>query len=450
MKGSTGSSGTLSVVPRIVIGSPRVGGFSVLNFGAVVVGIDWVPVVPCEMTNESAAAGDPRQRRMPYDAAVVGLGAMGSAALWQLARRGVRVVGLDRYEPPHAHGSTHGRTRIIREAYFEHPLYVPLVQRAYAMWDALERASGVELFRATGGLMLGPEQGTLVRGALASARTHRLSHELVDAREVRRRFPALTPPAGDVGVVEPRAGVLFPERGVQAMLDAARAAGAEVRTGTTVTGWRADADGVTVATAGGDVRAARVILAAGAWMPRLVPELAHALSPMRQLGHWFLPAAHPELFRADRLPVMLWEHAPERFFYSLPDVGDGLKASIHHEGRLVDPDDARDPVSPAETEEVRALIRRLMPDGAGTVRETSTCLYTNTPDGHFAIGAHPVHSNVIIASPCSGHGFKFAPAIGEILADLALAGGAAFDLTPFALPRLWRRLAPHTTPHATA
>ena len=387
---------------------------------------------------------------MPYDAAVVGLGAMGSAALWQLAARGVRAVGLDRYEPPHAHGSTHGHTRIIREAYFEHPLYVPLVQRAYGLWDALERWSGAELFRSTGGLMLGPAEGTLVRGALQSAREHRLRYELVDAGEVRRRFPALTPPAGDMGVIEPRAGVLFPERGVRAMLDAARAAGAEVRTGSQVTGWRAHADGVTVTTAAGDVRAARLILAAGAWMPRLVPEMAHALSPMRQLGHWFVPIAHAELFRADRLPVMLWEHAPDRFFYSLPDVGEGLKASIHHEGRLVDPDDERDPVTAAETEDVRGLVRRLMPDGAGPVRETSTCLYTNTPDGHFAIGAHPAHANVFIASPCSGHGFKFAPAIGELLADLALEGGTGFDLAPFAIPRLWRQPDPHTTPQATA
>jgi sarcosine oxidase len=387
---------------------------------------------------------------MPYDVAVVGLGAMGSAALWQLAKRGVRAVGLDRYEPPHALGSTHGHTRIIREAYFEHPLYVPLVKRAYLLWDALAKSSGDELFRATGGLMLGPEDGTLVRGALQSAREHDLKYELVDAAEVRRRFPALTPPAGDVGVVEPRAGVLFPERGVRAMLDAARSAGAEIRTGSQVTGWRADAEGVSVETASGSVRAAYLILAAGAWMPRLVPELAHALSPMRQLGNWFVPLAHPELFKADRLPVLLWEHARDRFFYSLPDVGEGLKASIHHEGRLVDPDAPRDPVTAAETEEVRALIRRLMPDGAGPVRETSTCLYTNTPDGHFAIGAHPAHANVIIASPCSGHGFKFAPAIGELLADLALMGATDFDISPFALPRLWREADPHTTPHASA
>ena len=381
---------------------------------------------------------------MPYDVAVIGLGAHGSAALWQLARRRVRAVGIDRWAPPHDRGSTHGRTRIIREAYFEHPLYVPLVQRAYALWDELARASGAVLFRRTGGLMLGPETGTLVAGALRSARTHGLDYELVDAREVARRYPALTPPGTDVGVIEPRAGLLFPELGVRTMLDAARAAGADTVLGAHVTDWRAGPGEVRITTDGGEIVAARAIIAAGAWMPKLVPELAPSLAVMRQLGHWFAPRAHAERFTADRLPILLWEHAPDRFFYSLPDVGDGLKASIHHEGRLVDPDAPRDAVTPAETAQILELLQRLMPDGAGPVRDTSTCLYTNTPDGHFAIGAHPAHAHVILASPCSGHGFKFAPAIGEVLADLVLDGRTGFDLTPFALPRLWRPGVPHT------
>jgi sarcosine oxidase len=375
---------------------------------------------------------------------------MGSAALWQLAERGLKVVGIDRFSPPHANGSTHGHTRIIREAYFEHPLYVPLVQRAYAMWDALERASGVELFRRTGGLMLGPETGSLVVGALRSAREHGLTHELADAAEVRRRYPALTPPAGTVGMIEPRAGVLFPERGVETMLRLAQAHGADVRTGVRVERWAASRGEVVVSTAGGEVRAKRAIIAAGPWMPRLVPELAAGLAPVRQLGHWFEPRAHAELFRWDRLPVMLWEHAPERFFYSLPDVGQGLKASIHHEGRPLDPDAPREPVTAEETAVVRALIARVMPEGDGPVRETSTCFYTNTPDGHFVIDRHPAHDNVVIASPCSGHGFKFAPVIGEILARLSIDGRSDFDLAPFSASRPWRPPVPHTTPGESA
>jgi sarcosine oxidase len=395
---------------------------------------------------ESAAAREPRQRKNPYDIAVIGLGAMGSAALWRCARRGARVAGLDRYAPPHALGSSHGRTRIIREAYFEHPLYVPLVQRAYALWDELAHETSAELFRRTGGVMLGPPDGSLVMGALRSAREHGLAHELVDAAEVRRRYPAIAPPRGAVGVLEPRAGLLFPERCVASALAAAHTRGAELRAGERVLSWRADGSGITVRTESGELRASRLIIAAGAWMGSFVPELDASLTPMRQLGHWFTPARHPELFRADRLPVLLWEHARERFFYSLPDVGDGLKASIHHEGRVADPDAPREGVTAAETAQIAALVERLMPGGAGAVRETATCLYTNTPDGHFAIGLHPAHPNVVIASPCSGHGFKFAPAIGELLADLALDGATGFDLAPFAISRLWRRPSPHTTP----
>ncbi|HUK63280.1 MAG TPA: N-methyl-L-tryptophan oxidase, partial [Dongiaceae bacterium] len=298
---------------------------------------------------ESAPPPARGQRQLPYDVAVVGLGAMGSAALWQLARQGVRVVGVDRFRPPHDAGSTHGQTRIIREAYFEHPLYVPLVQRAYRMWDHLERISGYELFKPTGGLMLGPEQGTLVAGALRSAREHRLAHELVDAADVGKRYPALTPPAGDVGVIEPRAGLLFPERGLRVMLDAAISLGATVGVGVRVFSWEARARGVTLHTNDGDITAARAIFAPGAWIGALVPELASSLTVARQMGHWFQPRAHAERFRADRMPVLLWEHAPERFFYSLPDVGDGLKASIHHEGRTVHPDAPRQVVTQAET-----------------------------------------------------------------------------------------------------
>ena len=374
---------------------------------------------------------------------------MGSATLWQLARRGVRAVGIDRWEPPHAQGSTHGRTRIIREAYFEHPLYVPLVKRAYQMWDELARASGERLFLATGGLMLGPEAGPLVQGALLSARTHHLEYELVDAREVARRFPALTPPTADVGVVEPRAGLVFPELGVRTMLAAARAAGAELRTGARVQAWSATSRGVTISTDRGEISAARVVIAAGAWIGDLVPQMAPSLTVTREMGHWFAPRAHAERFRGDRMPILLWEFEPARYFYSLPDDGDGFKASIHHEGRAIDPDAARDAVTDAETAQVRALVERLMPDGSGKLLDRNTCLYTNTPDEHFAIGAHPAHAQVTIVSACSGHGFKFAPAIGELVAQLALGGGSTFDISPFALARLWRSEAPHSAPRVT-
>ena len=374
------------------------------------------------------------------DVIVVGLGAMGSAAAWQLARRGRRVLGFDRFSPPHTMGSTHGRSRIIREAYFEHPGYVPLLRRAYECWAELEQESGRRLLRQTGGLMAGPESGMLFAGAQRSALEHGLPHEVLTAAEIRRRFPGFTPSDDTVGLLEPRAGMLWPEGCVEAALELARGGGAELRTGEPVTSWRADGDGVSVTSAGGIHRAQRLILSAGPWMPSLLGALGRPLRVERQLFHWFEAARNPEMFRPDRCPVAVWEYAPDRIFATQPDTGDGLKAGIHHEGETTDPEHVRREPSAEDESAMRRLVERFMPDAAGTVREARVCLYTNTPDHHFLIDVHPDHPQVILASPCSGHGFKFASVIGEILADLATNGRSQFDLSPFALARLRKAL----------
>jgi sarcosine oxidase len=370
------------------------------------------------------------------DVIVVGLGAMGSAAAWQLARRGRRVLGFDRYSPPHTLGSTHGRSRIIREAYFEHPGYVPLLRRAYECWAQLEEESGRVLLRKTGGLMAGPEDGVLFTGARRSAVEHGLPHEVLTAAEIRRRFPGFTPPDDTVGVLEPRAGMLWPEGCVEAALELARRRGAELRTDEPITSWRADGDGIAVTSATGTRRAQRLILSAGPWMPALIGTLGRPLRVERQLFHWFEAARNPELFRPDRCPVAVWEYAPDRIFATQPDAGDGLKAGIHHEGETTDPDHVRREPTAEDESAMRVLVERFMPDAAGRLREARVCLYTNTPDHHFLIDVHPDHPQVILASPCSGHGFKFASVIGEILADLATEGRSRFDLTPFALSRI--------------
>jgi sarcosine oxidase len=370
------------------------------------------------------------------DVIVVGLGAMGSAAAWQLARRGRRVLGFDRFAPPHTMGSSHGRSRIIREAYFEHPGYVPLLRRAYECWTQLEQESGRQLLRRTGGLMAGPEEGVLFAGARRSAVEHGVPHEVLTADEIRRRFPGFAPPEGTVGLFELRAGMLWPEGCVEAALALARRHGAELKTDEPVTSWQADGDGVAVTSASGTHRAARLILSAGPWMPSLLGARGRALQVERQLFHWFEPARNPELFRPDRCPVAVWEYAPDRIFATQPDVGDGMKAGIHHEGETTDADRVRrEPTAEDETV-MRRLVDRYLPDAAGRVREARVCLYTNTPDHHFLIDFHPDHPQVIVASPCSGHGFKFASVVGEILADLATDGRSLFDLSPFALSRM--------------
>ena len=370
-----------------------------------------------------------------YDTIVLGLGAMGSAALYHLASRGVRVLGVDRFAPPHIHGSTHGRTRIIREAYYEHPCYVPIVQRAYELWASLEREAGEPLFVQTGGLMIGPPEGSLFDGALRSAKEHGLEHTILNPAEVHQRFPGFRVPEGSMALHEPRAGLLFPERCVETHLALAQRAGATIRTGVTVSRWSAD-DGVRLDTDAGALRAHTLILAAGPWLPTLVPELELPLEVERQLFHWFAPSSHPEWYDAAHSPISLIEYADDRFFATFPDIGHGVKAGIHHEGERIDPDAPRAPASPAEGAEMQELLARYLPEAAGTILDRATCVYTNTPDHDFLLDRHPAHPNVIIASPCSGHGFKFSSAIGEILADLLATGKTDFDLSPFALSRL--------------
>lgn len=369
------------------------------------------------------------------DVVVIGAGAHGSAAAYALARRGVRVTAIDRFAPPHARGSSHGRTRIIREAYFEHPAYVPLVRRAYQLWAELERETGRTVFRRTGGLTLGAADGVLVSGARRSAREHAVEHEVLDAAELRRRVPALAPPPDTVGVLEHRAGILFPERCVEALRAAARQRGAQLLTEERVLRWEASSGFASITTDRGVHRARRVILAAGAWLAKLAPSLGVPLVVERQVIHWITPRKHPERVGARHLPVTIWEYAPGCMFYVIPDVGDGLKAALHHQGASVDPDAPVEPPTQAEQTGVLTLVERYLNDAAGIVSESATCLYTNTPDGHFVIDAHPDVPEVIVCSACSGHGFKFAPAIGDAVADLALGNEPSVDLAPFRLAR---------------
>jgi sarcosine oxidase len=372
---------------------------------------------------------------MNVDAVVVGLGAMGSATLFELSRRGVRTLGIDRFAPPHTEGSTHGRTRIIREAYFEHPLYVPLVRRAYALWAELERESGRTLFHRTGGLMIGPADGAIVAGAQRSAVEYDVPHELLTADEVRRRWPAYDPPDDHAALFELRAGLLLPEACVETYLDLARRHGAAVHVGERVRGWRAEDGSVAVTTDAATYRAGQVVLTAGAWLGELVPDVALPLTVERQMFHWFEPASRPELHAAARCPLGLWEFERDRMVATFPDLGDGVKAGVHHEGETTDPDRVRRTTTSQEDAAIRALLRRLMPEAAGQLREARVCLYTNTPDRHFLVDAHPAHERVLLVSPCSGHGFKFASAIGEVVADIVAHGESTFDLAPFRLER---------------
>ena len=376
---------------------------------------------------------------MTCDVLVAGLGVTGSAVAWHAAGQGRSVIGLDPLSPPHTLGSSHGATRIIREAYFEDPLYVPLVQRAFELWRALEQRTGRTLMLESGGLMIGPPNGVLVHGALASARTHALPHEVLDAAAIRRRFPVLKPSFGDVGVWEPRAGVLLPEACVAAQLAEAQRAGARLWTDTALLGWTPNGSGIRARTPRGEIDAGALVLAAGPWTPALVPALAGTLWVERVVQVWFGAddAAAAAAYAPGRFPVWIWEFERDRFLYGFPMVDGRIKAARHHEGARCDPDTMVRTIDPGE---IGSLARDLAPrlEGLTAPVDAAVCLYTNTADSHFLVDALPGSPGVMVASPCSGHGFKFGPALGEAIADWIATGVRPPSLARFA----WRAPAP--------
>jgi sarcosine oxidase len=377
-----------------------------------------------------------------FDILVIGLGAHGSSALYHLARTGRKVAGIDRFTPPHLHGSSHGQSRIIREAYHEHPVYVPFVRAAHGLWEELQREAGRALMMQTGGLLLGRADTTVVVGARFSAEAHGLPYEWLEAADIRRRFPAFRPTADTVAVYERRAGILFPEECVKAHLAGAAARGAEIRCEEKVESITPSGDGVEVRTSKGRYTTGRVIVSAGAWVGELLPELRLPLTIERQVVCWFRDAAVGAGARGgvgaalqpDRMPVYIWEYAPGRMFYGFPDVGQGIKIGFHHGGRHIRPDELRQDADAAEIGEIGDIARTYLAIEP-IFEAASVCMYTNTPDEDFIIDEYPGCPQILVVSPCSGHGFKFSSVIGKIASDWAVGKDVEFDLRPFGLGR---------------
>jgi sarcosine oxidase len=333
-----------------------------------------------------------------FDVTVVGLGVMGSAVAWQLARRGLRVLGLEQFAPAHDRGSSHGLTRVIRQAYFEDPAYVPLVLRAYELWGELERETGRKLLMKMPALMIGQPESPVVRGSLQSAQTHGLKHRFLSTSDLRTRFPFMNFLDNEVALEEFDAGILFAEDAVLAFQESAERHGAELRFNTV-----ASVDAAATST---------VVLSAGSWVQKIVPALP--LKVERQVVFWFEPKSPAPV------PLFVWERG-ESVFYSLPDAGGhGVKTAFHHGGEITSADSVSREVTFSEMDQMRGMLEATVPTLNGTLMKTTTCLYTNTPDGHFAIGFLPGDPGTLVVSPCSGHGFKFAPVIGEIAADLLI------------------------------
>ena len=371
-----------------------------------------------------------------YDVIVVGLGGMGSAAAYHLARRGQRVLGLERFTPAHDRGSSHGRSRVIRQAYFEDPAYVPLVLRAYELWREAEQATGRDLLLITGALMIGTPDSEVVAGSLRSAREWGLDHELLDAGDLRKRYPVFAPPDDTVALYEAEAGVLRPEDAVAAHLRLAAEAGAALRFEEPILGWDADSsgDGVTVTTGQGVERAGRLVVCPGAWAPELLAGLGVPLVVERQLQFWFQPSGEQEAFLPGRYPVWVWDGGGDGQPYSLPAIDGlegGVKAAWFRHGKPCTADTLDRTVSAVEVGEMAETLRARVPLLPGRFLRAVACMYTNTPDQHFVVTLHPAHPQVAVACGFSGHGFKFAPVIGEILADLAITGTTAHPIGLF-------------------
>jgi sarcosine oxidase len=369
-----------------------------------------------------------------FDAIVLGVGGMGSATCFELARRGRRVLGLEQFPLVHDRGSSHGHTRIIRTAYAEGPEYVPLVRRAFERWYELEQFTGRHLLTECACLNAGPPGSEHVGGVRTSVREHALAAEELTGDEINRRFPAFRFPAEYRGILERAAGFLYVEECVRAHIDAAVSLGAEIRAGEPAREWRAVGDGVEVVTDKGTYRAAKLVVTAGAWATKFLTDIGVPLCVMRQVLTWFDVGGRAEL-RRDTFPIFIAE-VPGGSFYGLPAIDRfGLKVARHYDAPpLPAPDGVEWDTGPEDERGVRAFLDAYAP-GVGALTKAQVCMYTVTPDHHFVIDVHPRFPQVSVACGFSGHGFKFASTVGEIMADLAESGTTKHEIGTFRATR---------------
>ncbi|WP_458210182.1 N-methyl-L-tryptophan oxidase [Haladaptatus sp. NG-SE-30] len=371
-----------------------------------------------------------------YDVIVLGVGGMGSATTYHLARRGMDVLGLERFDVPHTMGSSHGITRIIRRAYYEHPSYIPLIERAYDLWDELETRTGRDLLHRTGSIDAGPPDCDVFAESRRSCEEHDIPHEVLTSAEVTDRFPGYQLPEEYMAVYQSDGGFLVPEQSIIAHVEAAQNDGATIHARERVIDWEETADGgVRVATDRDEYEADSMVIAAGAWAAKFVDALDELAVPERQALGWFQPTT-PEQFTPENFPV--WNlQVPEGRFYGFPkyDVPGFKLGKYHHRDEQVDPDDWNRDLEREDEDVLRECVENYFPEAAGPTMRLATCMFTNSPDEHFIIDTLPDHPQVAVGAGFSGHGFKFASVIGEILADLAANGDTDHPIEMFRLDR---------------
>ena len=357
-----------------------------------------------------------------FDCIVIGVGGMGSSTLYNLAKRGRRVLGLEQFDIPHAEGSSHGVNRIIRLAYYEHPSYVPLLRRAYELWSDIESVTGEQLLYKTGSIDTAPSGHEVFEGSLESCLLHDIPHRVLNHAQINEEFPGYQLPPGHMGLLQGDGGFVLSERSIVAYANAAMSTGAEIHAREVVSGWEPDQGGVRVFTDRGEYTAERLVITAGAWTSGMVPILDDLAVPERQVLAWLQPI-DGSLYTPDVFPVFN-AYFDEGRYYGFPVYGiPGFKVGrYHHLEEVIDPDFAIKTVNSEDEAVLRSAVERYFPKANGTTMTLKTCMFTNTPDEHFIVDVLPANSQVAVAAGFSGHGFKFASVIGEILADLAING----------------------------
>lgn len=363
-----------------------------------------------------------------FDCIVIGVGAMGSATLYNLAKRGRRVLGLEQFDIPHAEGSSHGVNRIIRLAYYEHPSYVPLLRRAYELWSEIESIAGEQLIYKTGSIDTAPAGHEVFEGSLESCLLHDIPHRVLNHAQINEQFPGYQLPVGHMGILQQDGGFVLSERSIVAYANAAMSEGAEIHAREVVSGWEPDQGGVRVFTDRGEYTAERLIITAGAWSSGLIPILEGLAVPERQVLAWLQPI-DGSLYTPEVFPVFN-AYFDEGRYYGFPVFGiPGFKVGrYHHLEEIIDLDSTIKTVNGEDEALLRSAVEKYFPKANGTTMTLKTCMFTNTPDEHFIVDSLPGNTQVVVAAGFSGHGFKFASVIGEILSDLAIKGETEHDI----------------------
>ena len=363
-----------------------------------------------------------------FDCIVIGVGAMGSSTLYNLAKRGRRVLGLEQFDIPHAEGSSHGVNRIIRLAYYEHPSYVPLLRRAYELWSEIETIAGEQLIYKTGSIDTAPAGHEVFEGSLESCLLHDIPHRVLNHAQINEQFPGYQLPVGHMGILQQDGGFVLSERSIVAYANAAMSEGAEIHAREVVSGWEPDRRGVRVFTDRGEYTAERLVITAGAWTSGLMPILEGLAVPERQVLAWLQPI-DGSLYTPEVFPVFN-AYFDEGRYYGFPVFGiPGFKVGrYHHLEEIIDLDSTIKTVNGEDEALLRSAVKKYFPKANGTTMTLKTCMFTNTPDEHFIVDSLPGNTQVVVAAGFSGHGFKFASVIGEILSDLAIKGETEHDI----------------------